>query len=229
MGVDGFILSYGRANGNQVPSVSYINRISGWRIFLLATCLLAGFLLNLFLRPWRWRRYVPPKRRLKLNGLHGVIFQKMILFLTTAVKTSNPTYEAPQYAVSLGPPFPYVIPNVPLKSEEPMDAFECVTFLSRNRVSVSSNLGPETGYSKWDSAWYLQMSADTFSQATTSSLKVLSTERVHVALTLLIRIWVVHGSNLDWNLSWFSSVPSGECGDTVFQFVYRPTLWRRVV
>jgi hypothetical protein len=53
--------------------------------------LLAGFLLNLFLRPWRWGRYVPPKRRLKLNGLHGVISQKMILFITTAVKTSNPT------------------------------------------------------------------------------------------------------------------------------------------
>jgi hypothetical protein len=49
---------------------------------------LAG-LLNLFLRPWRWRRYIPPKHRLKLNGLHDVISQKMILFITTAVKTSN--------------------------------------------------------------------------------------------------------------------------------------------
>jgi hypothetical protein len=27
---------------------------------------------------------------LKLNGLHGVISQKMILFITTVVKTSNP-------------------------------------------------------------------------------------------------------------------------------------------
>jgi drug/metabolite transporter (DMT)-like permease len=57
---------------------------------LLATSLLAG-LLNLFLRPRKWRQYVPPKRRLKLNGLHGIIFQNMILFITTAVKTSNPT------------------------------------------------------------------------------------------------------------------------------------------
>jgi hypothetical protein len=32
------------------------------------------------LRPWRWRRYVPPKRRLLHNGLHGVISQKIILF-----------------------------------------------------------------------------------------------------------------------------------------------------
>jgi hypothetical protein len=31
--------------------------------------------------------------RLKLNGLHDVIYQKMVLFITTAVKTSNPTKE----------------------------------------------------------------------------------------------------------------------------------------
>jgi hypothetical protein len=37
------------------------------------------------------KQYVPPKRRLKLNGLHGVISQKMILFITTAVETSIPT------------------------------------------------------------------------------------------------------------------------------------------
>jgi hypothetical protein len=37
------------------------------------------------------KRYVPPKRRLTLNRLHGVTSQKMILFITTAVKTSNPT------------------------------------------------------------------------------------------------------------------------------------------
>jgi hypothetical protein len=40
---------------------------------------------------WRWRRYVPPKRRLKLDRLHGVISQKMILFITNDAKTSNPT------------------------------------------------------------------------------------------------------------------------------------------
>jgi hypothetical protein len=40
----------------------------------------AGFLLSLFFRPWRWRRYIPPKRRLTLNGLHGAISQRMVLF-----------------------------------------------------------------------------------------------------------------------------------------------------
>jgi hypothetical protein len=34
---------------------------------------------------------VHSKRRLKLNGLHGVISQKMMLVITITVKTSNPT------------------------------------------------------------------------------------------------------------------------------------------
>jgi hypothetical protein len=44
---------------------------------------------RLIIQPWKWRRYIPPKRRLTLNGLHGVISQKMVLFITTAVRTSN--------------------------------------------------------------------------------------------------------------------------------------------
>jgi hypothetical protein len=50
------------------------------------TGLLPGwFLAQLIFRPWRWRRYVPPKRWLTLNGLNGVIFQKMVLFKTLFV------------------------------------------------------------------------------------------------------------------------------------------------
>jgi hypothetical protein len=49
------------------------------------------FIARLILLPWRWRQYVPPKRQLTLNGLHGVIFQKIVLFITSAVRTSNPT------------------------------------------------------------------------------------------------------------------------------------------
>jgi hypothetical protein len=33
----------------------------------------------LILLPWRWRRYIPPKRRLTSNGLHVVISQKVLL------------------------------------------------------------------------------------------------------------------------------------------------------
>jgi hypothetical protein len=38
------------------------------------------FLAWFILQPWRLRRYVPPKRRLYLNGLYGVISQKKELF-----------------------------------------------------------------------------------------------------------------------------------------------------
>jgi hypothetical protein len=44
-------------------------------------CLTPAYLLKLFLQPWRWRRYVSPKRLLQLNRLHGVTSQKMILFI----------------------------------------------------------------------------------------------------------------------------------------------------
>jgi hypothetical protein len=39
----------------------------------------------LILRPWRWRRYVPPKLWVTLNGLHGVISQKTELLLHTSL------------------------------------------------------------------------------------------------------------------------------------------------
>jgi hypothetical protein len=44
----------------------------------------------IILRPWRWRRHVPPKRQLNFNGLHGVISHKTELFIATAVRTWNP-------------------------------------------------------------------------------------------------------------------------------------------
>jgi hypothetical protein len=48
------------------------------------------FHVRLILRPSR--HYIIPKRRLALNGLHGVISQKIELFITTGVRTSNPTF-----------------------------------------------------------------------------------------------------------------------------------------
>jgi hypothetical protein len=47
----------------------------------------------LIFRYWRWRRHVPPKRRLTFNGLHSVISQKVELFITTAVRTSDPLFQ----------------------------------------------------------------------------------------------------------------------------------------
>jgi hypothetical protein len=37
------------------------------------------------------------KRRLVLYGLHGVISQKLVLFIAPAVRTSNPTQELHSY------------------------------------------------------------------------------------------------------------------------------------
>jgi hypothetical protein len=58
-----------------------------YRLHLLAFTLV---FCSLILRPWRWRRYIPPKRRLTFNGLHCIISQKIGLFINTAVRTSNP-------------------------------------------------------------------------------------------------------------------------------------------
>jgi hypothetical protein len=38
-----------------------------------------------------YRLHLPLKHRLTLKGLHGLVSQKMVLFITTAVRTSNPT------------------------------------------------------------------------------------------------------------------------------------------
>jgi hypothetical protein len=45
------------------------------------------FLALLVLLPRRWRRCVPPKCQLAFNGLHGVISKKIVLFITTAMRT----------------------------------------------------------------------------------------------------------------------------------------------
>jgi hypothetical protein len=53
---------------------------------MLSRWVLAWFIL----RPRRWSRYDPLKRRSNFNGLHGVISQKIERFITTAVRASNP-------------------------------------------------------------------------------------------------------------------------------------------
>jgi hypothetical protein len=86
----------GWANRNWVPLFHFPlflikTRISSWQDYSACHLLSRWCLAQLISRPWRWRRYVPPKRRLTLNRLHGVISQKMVLFILTAVRTSNPT------------------------------------------------------------------------------------------------------------------------------------------
>jgi hypothetical protein len=47
---------------------------------------------RLILRRWRWRRYVPPKRRLTFNRLHGVISQKILPFSYSFVTVGRPLW-----------------------------------------------------------------------------------------------------------------------------------------
>jgi hypothetical protein len=54
-----------------------------------ATCS-RWFIARGFLIPWRWWRYIPPKRRFT-KYLHGAISKKTAFFIVTAVKTSNLT------------------------------------------------------------------------------------------------------------------------------------------
>jgi hypothetical protein len=49
------------------------------------------FLPRLIFRHWRWRRYIPQKRRLTFKGPYGGMSQKIALSRTTAVTISNHT------------------------------------------------------------------------------------------------------------------------------------------
>jgi hypothetical protein len=55
---------------------------------LLAGCLLAWPALH----PWRWRHYVLPKLQWTSTRLHGVKSQKIVLFIATTVRSSNPIH-----------------------------------------------------------------------------------------------------------------------------------------
>jgi hypothetical protein len=70
-------VSQHRSVSVMLPTIMYIWRVpsSGTTPCSDSAChLLSGwFLACLIFRPWKWRRYIPPKRRLTLNGLHGVI------------------------------------------------------------------------------------------------------------------------------------------------------------
>jgi hypothetical protein len=61
-------------------------RISLWLCLLSASCWILAWLI---LRTWT---HIPPKRLLTFNGLHGVIFQNIGIFISTTVITSNHTH-----------------------------------------------------------------------------------------------------------------------------------------
>jgi hypothetical protein len=70
------------------------------------------FLAWLILRPWRWRRHVPPKHRFTFNGLHGVISQKTELFNVTLCSANLAPSKANPYSPTLlNPHFDVLISN----------------------------------------------------------------------------------------------------------------------
>jgi hypothetical protein len=69
--------------------------VHSWRVSLAELWLYflpesPWFLTWIFLQPWT-RRHVPLKCQLTFNGLHSVISQEHRLFISTGVRTSNPT------------------------------------------------------------------------------------------------------------------------------------------
>jgi hypothetical protein len=61
------------------------------KVFLLpASCWLLPWLI---LWLWKRRQHVPLKCRPTFDRLHGTIYQKTELFITTTVRTSNPTWK----------------------------------------------------------------------------------------------------------------------------------------
>jgi hypothetical protein len=60
-------------------------------VALLGTCFHDEFLLGLFFDPEDGGDMFPQNVYLTFNGLHGIVSQKRELFITTAVRTSDPT------------------------------------------------------------------------------------------------------------------------------------------
>jgi hypothetical protein len=59
---------------------------------LLSTSFHVGFFLDLFFDPEYGGDKFFPKRQLNFSGLYAIMFQKIELFITTAVRISNPRY-----------------------------------------------------------------------------------------------------------------------------------------
>jgi hypothetical protein len=79
--------SWRQAPWDPRPVFENLQKTRSWFILIIMLTLVPRS--RIFL-PWRWRRYVHPKRRL-IQDLHGGTSKKTTFFMVTAVKISNLT------------------------------------------------------------------------------------------------------------------------------------------
>jgi hypothetical protein len=104
------------------------------------------------LLPWRWRRYVPPKRRLT-QYVHGAKSQKTAFFIVTTMKTSNLTITS-LLSFNLRA-YPYLLN---WQSQDPLISL-CSCFQRLQKVIRNPILSDRTGCSVFwarDLAWWTQ-------------------------------------------------------------------------
>jgi hypothetical protein len=89
------VLKVSRRFGERIASIFRVEKEAEQETRMKAGCkrLCLPLAVSLVIvGPFRWKRCVPPKRWWTFNGLlHCVVSQKIVLFITTAVRTSNPT------------------------------------------------------------------------------------------------------------------------------------------
>jgi hypothetical protein len=139
------------------------------------------FLAWLIFRPRRWRRHFPPERALTFNGLCGVISQKIEMFITTAVRTSNPD----SYTV--------------IKTRDDDILYNFCSQMSRWITSSNENNYTEHGYQKPDLSLHcletkvpLCRSTSTVNRDNTSrTIDLLSFCKMLLLYKLLQNVWKI--------------------------------------
>jgi hypothetical protein len=72
--------SVGSHSGGYEEFCIYCDLMPGSPLKALSSVASWWFLASLILQPWRWRRYISPKRRLIFNWLRGLVSQKIEIF-----------------------------------------------------------------------------------------------------------------------------------------------------
>jgi hypothetical protein len=152
-----------------------------------------AYCLNLQGR-WWWRRYVPPKRQLQLNRLHGVISQKITLFITTTVETSNPTWW-----ILIAEWRPHTITYA--QNKLPCTVYSWLSMLMKEKRRTNNN----KTWITYDNQWVI---LKTFSEtyAGPHGKWPWNSSHIYENWSSLINFHKIHQYQISWKfLQWFSS------------------------